>query len=101
MLPVASATLVKQGDLLKNEFMKTGNVLKSKSDQPGRKKLEEKSDIVLHAIKTGHTVAFENAQPVITNLRSPYERFVAEQLTIKATEKKNCNRKDASTLSQA
>ncbi len=31
------------------------------------KNLEEKSDIVLHAIKTGHAVAFENAQPVITN----------------------------------
>ncbi len=48
--------------------------------------LEENSAIALHAIKTGHTVAFENAQPVITN-----ERLVAEQPTIKATEKKNCN----------
>ncbi len=58
--------------------------------------LEENSAIALHAIKTGHTVAFENAQPVITN-----GRLVAEQLTIKTTEKMNCNRKDASTLSPA
>ncbi len=63
--------------------------------------LEEKSAIALHAIKTGHIVAFENAQPVITNVRNPFERLVAEQLTIKTTEKKNCNRKDASTLSPA
>ncbi len=63
--------------------------------------LEEKSAIALHAIKTGHTVAFYSAQPVITNVRKPFERLVAEQLTIKANEKKNCNRKDASTLSPA
>ncbi len=36
---------------------------------------------------------------VNSNVRNPFERLVAEQLTIKATEKKNCNRKDASTLS--
>ncbi len=53
------------------------------------------------AKKTGHTVAFENAQPVITNVRNPFERLVAEQLTTKATEKKNRNRKEASTLSPA
>ncbi len=63
--------------------------------------LEEKSAIALHAIKTGHTVAFESAQPVITNVRNSFEHPVAEQLTIKATEKKNYNRKDASTLSPA
>ncbi len=62
--------------------------------------LEKKSAIVLHAIKFGHTVAFENAQPVITNVRNLYDRIVAVQLTIKATEKKNCNRKDASPLSK-
>ncbi len=33
-----------------------------------------------------------------TNARNPFERLVAEQLTINATEKKNCNRKDASSL---
>ncbi len=55
--------------------------------------LEEKPAIVFHAIKTGHTVALESAQPVITNVRNPFERLVADQLTIKATEKKNCNRK--------
>ncbi len=60
--------------------------------------MEEKSAIALHAIKTGHRVAFESALPVITNVRNPFERIVAEQLTIKTTEKKNCNRKDASTL---
>ncbi len=43
--------------------------------------LEEKSAIALHAIKAGHIVAFENAQQVITNVRNPYERLVAEQLT--------------------
>ncbi len=59
--------------------------------------MEEKSAIALNAIKTGHTVAFDSAQPVITNVRNPFERLVAEQLTIKATEKKNCNRKDASS----
>ncbi len=57
--------------------------------------------IALQAIKIGHTVAFESAQPVITNVRNPFERLVAAKLTIKATEKKNCNRKDASTLSLA
>ncbi len=51
-----------------------------------------------HAIKFGHTVAFESAQPVITNVRNLFEGLVAEQLTIKATEKKNCKRKDASSL---
>ncbi len=34
--------------------------------------------VALHAIKTGHTVAFESAQPVITNVRNPFERLVAE-----------------------
>ncbi len=29
--------------------------------------LEEKSAIALHAIKTGHTVAFENVQPVVSS----------------------------------
>ncbi len=38
------------------------------------------------------TVAFENVQPVITNVRNTFERLVAEQLTIKATAKKNCNK---------
>ncbi len=61
--------------------------------------LEEKLAIALHAIKTGHIVAFERAQPVKTNVRNSFERLVAEQPTIKATEKKNCNRKGASTLS--
>ncbi len=36
--------------------------------------LEEKTPFALHAIKTGHTVAFGIAQPVITNVRNPYER---------------------------
>ncbi len=63
--------------------------------------LEEKSAIVLHAIKFGHTFSFDNAQPVITNVRNLYNRVVVEQLTIKATEKKNCNKKDASPLSKA
>ncbi len=31
---------------------------------------EEKSAIVLHAIQTGHTVAFESAQTVITNVKT-------------------------------
>ncbi len=66
-----------------------------------KQNLEEMSAIALHATKTGHTVAFESAQPVITNVRDPYERLLAEQLTIKATEKKNYNRKGASTLSPA
>ncbi len=47
------------------------------------------------------TVAFENVQPMITNVRNTFERLVAEQLTIKATGKENYNRKDAPTLSQA
>ncbi len=34
---------------------------------------------------------------LITNVRNPFYRLVGEQLTIKATEKKNYNRKDAST----
>ncbi len=38
------------------------------------------------------TVAFENVQPAITNVRNTCERLVAEQLTIKATAKKNCNK---------
>ncbi len=49
--------------------------------------LEEKSAVAFHAIKTGHTVTFESAQPVITNVRNPFERLVAQQLTIRATEK--------------
>ncbi len=60
---------------------------------------EEISAIAFHAIKNGHTVAFESTQSVITNVRNPFERLVAKQLIIKATEKKNCNRKDTSTLS--
>ncbi len=36
--------------------------------------LEEKLAFALHAIKTGHTVAFGIAQPVITDVRNPYER---------------------------
>ncbi len=59
------------------------------------------SAIALHGIKTGHTVEFENAQAVITNVSNLYERLVAEQPKVKATEKKNWNRKDASVLSQA
>ncbi len=31
---------------------------------------EEKSAIALHAIQTGHTVAFESAQTVITNVKT-------------------------------
>ncbi len=34
--------------------------------------LEEKSAIALRAIKTGHTVTFESAQPVINNVKNPF-----------------------------
>ncbi len=92
----ASATLVKQGDLLRTKFMNPRNVPKKQiRSNKDEQNLEEQSAIALHAIKTGHTVAFESTQPVITNVRNPYERLVAEQLTVKATEKKHCNRKDA------
>ncbi len=52
-------------------------------------------------ITHGGQVKRPREKVVITNVRNPYERLVAEQLSIKATVKKNCNRKDASTLSQA
>ncbi len=68
------------------------NQIRSNKDEQNP---EEKSAIALHAITTGHTVAFESAQSVITNVRNPLERLAAKQLTIKATEKKNCYRKDA------
>ncbi len=50
--------------------------------------LEEESAITLLAIKIGHVVAFGKAQPGKTNLRNPYERVNAGQLTIKAIEPK-------------
>ncbi len=37
---------------------------------------DEKSSIVPYA--TGHSVAFEKAQPVVKNIWNPYERLVAE-----------------------
>ncbi len=43
---------------------------------------------------------FDSALRLI-DFRNSYERLVADQLMIKATEKKNCNVKDTSTLSQA
>ncbi len=63
--------------------------------------LEEKSAIAFHAIKTGHTVTLDSAQPVITNVRNLCERLAAEQLMLRATEKKSCNRNVASTLNPA
>ncbi len=60
----ASAAFFKQGDLLRTEYtdMKIEKHIRSTKDA---KIFEEKSEIALHAIKTGHTVAFQNAQPQI------------------------------------
>ncbi len=54
-------------------------------------------------LSTGRLEYFiETFRALCVNIvRNPLERLVTEQLTIKATEKKNCYRKDASTLSPA
>ncbi len=55
-----------------NEHQKfSEKLIRSNKDEQN---LEEKSAFALHAIKTGHTVAFGIAQPVLTNVRNSYER---------------------------
>ncbi len=76
--------------------------LKNKNSSPkDEQTLREKWVTALPAITVRHPVAFENAQPVITNERKPYEHPVTEQLSIRTSIKNNHNKIDISSLCEA